>query len=339
MPKTTTNNDYNGKQLKVGFTLAPDFTLLAFSGFIEALRQAADVGDLSRPIWCSWTIMSHDMTPIKASCGLEVSPWETFKDPNDFDYIVLVGGLVNSLSRVPPELTDYLKEAVRKGVSLIGLCTASFQLAQSGILSDRRCCVHWYHYQDFRDRFPDAFPVIDELFTEDNGIITSPGGTASIDLALHLVARHFGDDRVVKVLRHLILDWNRPMDHAQVPYLGDSLELIDPRVRRATIYMERNISANLSTDQIAKEVCISNRQLKRLFLTSLRDSPMGYFRKLRLRRAHWLLHHTNLSITNIALECGFTDSSHLAKRYKDFFGYQPSQSRDDSQSKRKIKAD
>jgi transcriptional regulator GlxA family with amidase domain len=324
---TKLNNNNNAKQLKVGFTLAPDFTLLAFSGFIETLRHAADVGDLSRPIWCSWTVMSHDLTPIKASCGLEVRPWETYKDPREFDYIVLVGGLVNSLSQVPPELTAYLERAVRSGVSVIGLCTASFLLAQSRLLKDRRYCVHWYHYHDFRERFPDAHPVIDELFIDDHGVITSPGGTASIDLALYLVSRHFGDDRVVKVLRHLILDWNRPMDHAQVPYLGDSIELIDPRVRRATIFMEKNISSILSTDKVASEVGISNRQLKRVFLTSLRDSPMGYFRKLRLRRAHWLLHHTNLSITEIAQECGFTDSSHLAKRYKEFFGYQPSQTR------------
>jgi transcriptional regulator GlxA family with amidase domain len=309
---------------------------LAFSGFIEALRHAADVGDLSRHIWCSWTVMSHDSTPIKASCGLEVRPWETFKNPREFDYIVLVGGLVNSLSNVPPQLTEYLKQAVQAGVTLIGLCTASFLLAQSGLLNNRRCCVHWYHYQEFRDHFPDALPVIDELFIEDKGIITSPGGTASIDLALYLVARHFGNDRVVKVLRHLILDWNRPMDHAQVPYLGDSIELIDHRVRRATIYMEKNINTILSTDQVAKEVGISNRQLKRLFLTSLRDSPMGYFRKLRLRRAHWLLHHTNISITEIALECGFTDSSHLAKRYKEFFGYQPSQTRDSGHAALKL---
>jgi transcriptional regulator GlxA family with amidase domain len=323
-------NNTEAKQLKVGFTLAPDFTLLAFSGFIEALRHAADVGDLSRPIWCSWTVMSHDLTPIKASCGLEVRPWETFKDPTEFDYIVLVGGLVDSLSCVPPQLTAYLEKAVHSGVTIRGLCTASFVLAQSGLLKNRRCCVHWYHYQDFRERFPNSLAAIDELFIEDNGIITSPGGTASIDLALYLVARHFGNDRVVKVLRHLVLDWNRPMDHAQVPYLGDSLELIDPRVRRATIYMEKNINTILSTDQIAQEVGISNRQLKRLFLTSLRDSPMGYFRKLRLRRAHWLLHHTNISITEIALECGFTDSSHLAKRFKEFFGYQPSQTRENS---------
>jgi transcriptional regulator GlxA family with amidase domain len=311
----------------VGFTLAPDFTLLAFSGFIEALRHAADVGDLSRPIWCSWTVMSHSLTPIKSSCGLEVRPWETFREPREFDYIVLVGGLVDSLHRVPPELTSYLITAVRRGVSVIGLCTASFVLAQAGLLKGRRCCVHWYHYPDFRDRFPDVNAVIDELFIEDRGLITSPGGSATVDLAVDIVARRVGADRVVKVLRHLILDWNRPMDHAQVPYLGDSMELIDSRVRRASIFMERNLAMPLTSDQIAREVGLSPRHLERLFNVFLRDSPAGYFRKLRLRRAHWLLHHSTISVTDVAMECGFADSSHFAKRYKEFFGYPPGLSR------------
>jgi transcriptional regulator GlxA family with amidase domain len=119
------------------------------------------------------------------------------------------------------------------------------------------------------------------------------------------------------------------MAHAQVPYLGDSLEPMDPLVRKATVFMEKNVHSILNTDKVDREVGLSNRQLKRLFITSLRDSPMGYFRKLRLRRAHWLSRHTALPITEIALECGFTDSSHLAMRCKEFFGYQPSQTRND----------
>jgi transcriptional regulator GlxA family with amidase domain len=325
------HNDHEpGKQLKVGFALVPDFTLMPFTGFIEVLRQAADVGDRSRPIWCSWTVMSHNLEPIKSSCGVKISPWETFRDPKEFDYVIVVGGLLQSLNDVPKELISYLTKAMKSEVTVIGLCTASFILAKAGLLANRRCCLHWYHAQDFRERFDQATPVMDEIFIEDRGIITCPGGTASIDLALYLVGKHFGDERVVKVLRHLVQDWNRPMTHSQVPYLGDSLELIDQRVRKATGFMERNLSISLTTAQIAREVGVSSRQLERLFLASLKDSPVGYFRKLRLRRAHWLLHHSDMSITTIALECGFNNGSHLAKRYKDFFGHSPRRARSDS---------
>ncbi len=313
--------------LKVGFTLTPDFTLLAFTGFIETLRQAADVGDLSRPIWCSWSVMNHNLEPVKSSCGLEVKPWETFRDPTDFDYLVLVGGLISSLDQVSPALVDYLTQAVKKGVPLIGLCTGSFVLARAGLLDGRRCGVHWYHYQDFKNRFPKSLPVIDELFVEDRGIITSPGGSATTDLALHLVQQYFGPERVVKILRHMILDWNRPVEHPQTPYMNDYQDIVDPRVRRAVFYMEQNIASNVRAEDAALEVGISTRQLERLFQVFLRESPAGYFRKLRLRHANWLLHNTRRSITDIALECGFSDSSHFAKRYKEFFGHSPGHTR------------
>ncbi|MGL4209265.1 MAG: AraC family transcriptional regulator, partial [Candidatus Adiutrix sp.] len=173
------STDHQPKHLKVGFILIPDFTLLAFTGFIETLRQAADVGDRSRPIWCSWSIMHHELSPIKSSCGIEVTPWEVFREPTDFNYIVVVGGLLSSLDKIPDKLIDYLQEAAKKKVTVIGLCTGSFVLAKAGLLKGVRCGVHWYHYQEFKNLFPQAYPVIDELFVEDQGIITSPGGSAT----------------------------------------------------------------------------------------------------------------------------------------------------------------
>ena len=300
---------------------------MAFTGFIETLRQAADVGDRSRPIWCSWTVMSHDLELIKSSCGVDVKPWSAFQDPLLFDYIVLVGGLLSGLNKLPSQLLAYLTGASRKGVPLIGLCTASYVFAQAGLLEGRRCGIHWYHYQDFKTRFPNVVPVIDELFVEDQGIITSPGASVTIELALHLVGKYLGPERVVKALRHMILDWHRPVTHPQTPYLNDYQDIVDPRIRRAVFFMEQNLNSLVTSEEAAEEAGISTRQLERLFQIFLRESPAEYFRKLRLRHADWLLHNTRKSVTDIAQECGFADSSHFARRYKEFFGLSPTQAR------------
>ncbi len=324
-------NETNNLHLKVGFLLAPDFTLLAFTGFMEVLRQAADVGDGSRQIWSSWTVMSHDLAPIRASCGVEINPQENFRDPAEFDYIVLVGGLLSSQGEVTSELKNYLKQAVRIKTKVIGLCTASFILADIGLLDDRACAVHWYHYPHFKASYPKTLPVINNLFVEDGSIITSPGGVATTDLALFLVENYFGPEKVLKVLRHMILDWNRPVNHPQTPYINDYSDIADPRMRRAIFYMEQNLSNNINIDHVAEEVAISTRQLERLFQIYLRDSPANYFRTLRLRHANWLIHNTKNTITDIAHECGFSDSSHFAKRFKSFFGFSPSRARADAE--------
>jgi transcriptional regulator GlxA family with amidase domain len=131
----------------------------------------------------------------------------------------------------------------------------------------------------------------------------------------------------------MILDWNRPIDHPQTPYINDYQEITDPRVRRAVFFMEKNITAPISHARAAREAGISARQLERLFQLYLGESPAEYFRRLRLKHAEWLLHNTKKSITDIALECGFADSSHFAKRFKEFCGSSPSARRGSASGK------
>ena len=75
-------------KLRVGFILANNFTLTAFSTFIDTLRLAADEGDGSRPILCRWRVMSASGQPVRASCGVDVLPQSGLTDPSEFDYLV-----------------------------------------------------------------------------------------------------------------------------------------------------------------------------------------------------------------------------------------------------------
>lgn len=89
-------------QLGIGFILARRFTLSAFSTFVDVLRLAADEGDRSRPIHCRWRVLSTAMEPIPSSCGVVVQPEERAGDPRAFDYLVVVGGLVDETERLDP---------------------------------------------------------------------------------------------------------------------------------------------------------------------------------------------------------------------------------------------
>ena len=87
----------NGTRLSVGFILTRRFTLCAFANFIDVLRLAADEGDRSRQILCDWKILSNTMEAVSSSSGVTVQPNERLGDPAKFDYIVVVGGLVDGL--------------------------------------------------------------------------------------------------------------------------------------------------------------------------------------------------------------------------------------------------
>ena len=57
--------------------------------------------------------------------------------------------------------------------------------------------------------FPDAIPVENELYVSDSGILTCPGGTAAIDLAVGLLIEHCGRSRGMKGLTAMVVDEHR----------------------------------------------------------------------------------------------------------------------------------
>lgn len=312
-----------GEVLKVGFILLPGFELLAFTGFIETLRQAIDLGDVGRSSWTFWSVMASDPAPVPSSCGVSIIPGGTLRDPAEFNYLVVVGGRLSGVEASHRDLPAYLARAAARKKIVVGLSSAIFILAEAGLLKNKRCVVHWPHYQEFRSRFPEARPVIDEIYVEDRGIITCPGGTSTVDLARELMARFFGPERLVKIMRRLMIDWNRPSDRVRLPNLDNYLDIPDARVRRAVFFMTQNLSVTISTEDAAREAGISPRQLERLFKDTLDESPADYLRALRLKQANWLVLNTRKTITDIATECGFSDSSHFAKWYKQYSGQSP----------------
>src|SRR5690606_22840420 len=82
------------KRLRIGFLLADRFTLSAFANFVDVLRLAADEADKSRPILCDWSVLSHDQSPIRSSCGIRVQPDTRLRNSGSYDYLVVVGGLI-----------------------------------------------------------------------------------------------------------------------------------------------------------------------------------------------------------------------------------------------------
>jgi transcriptional regulator GlxA family with amidase domain len=309
--------------LSVGFILTKKFTLTALSSFLDALRLAADDGDRSRPIRCHWRIIAGQKTPVKASCGVAITPDAVFGDPRAFDYIVVVGGLLHCGPPLEPEALAFLHAAGAAGVPLIGVCTGSFVLCRAGLMRDRKCCVSWYHYRDFIDEFPDLVPVADQLYVVDRDRITCSGGSGVADLAAYLIERHLGRAAAQKAMHILLLDQARPphQPQPQPPVAGD---VANSRVRRAMLLMEQHINDPLPIEQLARRLSVSTRQFERLFAAETGMSPTRFYRQLRLRYGLWRLRSTRRSVTAIALESGFSDCAHFSRQFRDFYGVKPS---------------
>ena len=310
-------------ELKVGFVLSPDFTLLPFAGFIDALRHAGDEADRSRQIYCRWSCVAPDLAPVQSSCGVAVTPNEPLGDPRRFDYVVVIGGLLPSCLEQPAATFDFLRHAAARGVLVAGLCTGSFIMAKAGLLNGRRCAVHLRHRRELVEMFPDVIPVTDESYIVDQERITCPGGTAAIDLATAIITRHCGRARALKALHALLVDKHRAAQHLPRRPYEELASCGDRRVEQAVALMEQNIGQPFAIEELARRVGATLRQLDRTFATHAGMAPATFWRSLRLDHGHWLLLNTARPVTRIAHECGFADCAHFTRWFKRSYGETP----------------
>ena len=303
--------------IRVAFILCPRFGLLPFAAFADSLRHAADEADYSRQIYCSWKIVADDFqSPVSASCGTQVLPEEPLGDFSDLNYLVVVGGLLPDCLEVSLRTRQYIRSAYEAGISIVGLCTGSFVLADIGLLAGRRCAVHAEHIAAFRALYPSAIAVSDEMYVGDREVLTCPGGTSALDLAFHLIENHCGKARAVKGLSSLLIENHRSVRRFRHRPHGHLAACGNRKVEAAVKFMERHIMTPYSISELANKVGCSERELCRLFRRHGNSTPAETWRDIRIEHGHWLLLNSDRSITQIAYECGFADAAHFARWFK-----------------------
>jgi transcriptional regulator GlxA family with amidase domain len=311
--------------LSVGFVLLPDFTLLAFSGFVDALRIAADQEDRSRQVHCQWTILGPRRIPVRSSSGVEITPWETFDEDKRFDYVIVIGGLLRGHERMDRRILSFLRDADARGVSLVGVCTGSFALARAGLMKGYRACVHWYHLEEFTREFPKHRAEADVAYRVDGRRITCAGGQSALDVALHLVERHCGRKIASKVRTALVVTAahgpRQPPPHPETKWFA---EINKTLVQRAILLIDEQPAWRPGLmPEIASRLGVSVRTLVRGFESTFNLPPAAFFRVLRVARGRWDLLNTSKPIGSIALDHGFSDASHFTRLFREYYGATP----------------
>jgi len=83
-------------------------------------------------------------------------------------------------------------------------------------------------------------------------------------------------------------------------------------------------SGSVSVDSLAKDLCISKRQLERKFTAATGLSPKLFLRIIRFQNTISLLESKHInSLTALAYESGYYDQSHFIRDFKSFSGVNP----------------
>lgn len=312
-------------QLRFAILLVEGFTLLCLAGFIEVLRVFCDQGTHSSNRRCKWTVLSD--TEPTSSVGISLASVSDDDDPSSYDYIILIGGKRPRCKPLKTRTVSFLREADRRGVPIVSVTAGTFELARLGMLDGYSACVHWDHLREFNIEFPHIEASCDTIFLNDRGRITCAGGTYVIDLALYILAQHFKDNELRTTMSLMGLHEIRQATHFQKHLLRAESAADEMRVNRLIRMIETRTESPPTVGQMAQHLNISPRHLERLMQKALKLTPTQFSKRLRLRRAQWLVRNTGRSLTQVAYECGFADASNLIRHFKKEFAITPNRMR------------
>ncbi|MGF6400453.1 transcriptional regulator GlxA family with amidase domain [Pseudomonas frederiksbergensis] len=306
----------------IGFLLLDQFTLISLASAIEPLRMA---NQLTGQELYRWHTFSLGGERVWASDGMPITPDAAINNAPILDTVIVCGG-IGIQSAVTREHVTWLRAQARRAKRIGGVCTGSWALAQAGLLDGFDCSVHW----EFLAAMQEAFPRVNlssSLFTLDRDRFTSSGGTAPMDMMLHLISRDHGHELSAAISDMFVYERIRnEQDHQRVP-LKHMLGTHQPKLQEIVALMEANLEEPIDLDELANYVSLSRRQLERLFQKYLHSSPSRYYLKLRLIRARQLLKQTPISIVELSVVCGFVSTPHFSKCYREYFGIPPSDER------------
>ncbi|NNC77677.1 MAG: GlxA family transcriptional regulator [Woeseiaceae bacterium] len=276
----------------------------------------------------SWRTIGETGEDVIASDGLSVNAEYSIDDPDVFselDIIIVCGGRRIDESTTIPVLR-WLKAADKLKIALGSVCTGSYILAKAGLLEGRRCSVHWENIASLTNMFP-GISVSRSVYTIDGNRYTCSGGTAPVDMMLHIVRSQLGAAVSAGIAEQFVHDRVRKSGDIQRVPLRHTVGNQSKKLIVAVELMEANIREPISQDELASYVGLSRRQLQRLFQRYLLCSPSRNYLQIRLSQARELLLQTDMNMIEVAAQTGFVSSSHFSKSYKEFYGYSPSAER------------
>ncbi len=291
----------------IAFCLVPEFGLTPIAVAIDVLRIANRVS--SRQTF-QWTVLSIDGLPVRSSCGLSLSVDGPIPAATRQRLHAIEPDVVFCVAAFQPEkycypaLLRWLREQRYRGAGIGGISSGTYVLAAAGLLRGKSCTIHFEHQPLLTEHFSEV-NVLPQLCVIDDNIYTCGGSATVFDLMLHLIEKQTNSSTASKVAEQLVLSRIRELNEPYRLPLGAQSKNVNSVTTRAVEVMDRNASEVLPIDAIATEIGISQRQLERVFKRELGSSPNHYYRKLRIERASALLRETNLSVTEIAIACGF----------------------------------
>ena len=123
----------------------------------------------------------------------------------------------------------------------------------------------------------------------------------------HLARQNAAPEQLSKTLYELLITLFTELHDA-----GSS-----PHLAKARKYIEAHYRSDISVEDIADAVGISESLLYRLFHDEMHTTPIGHLQKIRIQKAKQLLiQHPEMRIAEVAAYCGYSDCAYFCKVFR-----------------------
>ncbi len=321
--------DDMAEPLRFAFLMIDEMSMMSLASATEPLRSANRL--LGREAF-RWDLCSLDGAPVIASNGVPFSARPLDQAMAGCHALFVCGGVRVEPGNERPYLAA-LRRAAHRGLAIGALSTASYLLARAGLLDGYRCTIHWENRAAFEDDFPDLAPT-GTLYEIDRNRLTCSGGTAAMDMMLHIIADRHGLDLARGVANQFHHERIREATEDQQGGRLQQLGALPQAMQRAIRLMQTHMETPLQIDELARRVGLSARQMERQFHANLAMTPARYYLSLRIDRAREMLLYTEQPVIEIAVAAGFASTSHFSKWFREFYQMRPTQLRELSRQAR-----
>ncbi len=309
------------------FLLLQNCSLMSLGSALDVLmlvNQASRNAD--GPALYDVLLASADGRPIRSSSGAWVQVDMALADLPRLDALMVLADL--PLPQTGHEAAvDCIRRFANESTGLLGgIGTGAFLLARAGALRGHRATVDWMYAPVLAEAWPETV-VSSHVFESDRQRLSCAGGHAVFDLLVHHIGQTHGAELAGELLGGIGVERSRGPNEPQRAPLAARIGGGQPKLTEAVALMEANIEEPLATEDIARLVGVSRRQLERLFKQHLASLPSRWYLEMRLARARQLLQQTSRSVLQIGLACGFSSGPHFSNAYRAHFGLTPREQR------------
>lgn len=282
-----------------------------------------------RPGSYSISLASRNGGEVVTSSGVVLGRTRALHDLTDaIDTLLVAGGSEHALMRamgegVPGWLAARAPTARRVG----SICSGAFILGAAGLLNARRATTHWRAAARLQAMFPSCVVESDAIYIVD-GVYSSAGVTAGIDLALQLVSEDLGDRIAIDIARELVVFLRRSGGQSQ--YSGSLAAQVNasPPLAKLVEWISDNPTSDLGVPKLAKRAGMTERTFNRAFARETGTSPGKFVAEVRLRHAQSLLESTKWPLARVAERSGYGSIDALERAFRKSLRISPAQYRE-----------